>query len=292
MNKILLVDDEKHILQDLGNQLRNRKYAIYTVSSLEDAKKIILCENLDFAIIDLKLDFTSEFSGIKIVNYAKRNRPEIKTLILSAYPFEDVKEQLKQQLSGQIEPGKILDEIEKDYISKGGKKNYILAIIEKLEELKHKEKRKTCFVIMPFSATPSCTKQQWLDIFKNLIKPAVEESGYEYECIRSEPLVGNIIENMLDKLNRADIVIADLTDKNPNVFYELGVRHALRNLTILIAQNVDDVPFDLRPYATQIYDWKTTDGRHNFKEQIKLTIKLLEENPNEAVSPVRKYLRS
>jgi CheY-like chemotaxis protein len=291
MERVLLVDDEKNILEDLGKHLRKKNYAVYTASTIEDARKIILSEELDYAIIDLKLEVTSEVGGIKVVNYAKRNRPKIRTIILSAYPFEHVKEQIGSDLKNEPDKAKILAEIEEDYVSKGGEKNYILAILEKLGQFKQTKKKKTCFVIMPFAKTQSCDETEWTEIYKNMIKPAIEDSGYSYTCARSEALLGNVIENILDELNRADVVIADLTDRNPNVYYELGVRHALRDATILISQRLDDIPFDLRSHAIQTYNWKTSDGRKEFKKKMREIIGIIEQEPKNSISPVRKYLK-
>jgi len=291
MDRILLVDDEQQILTDLGKRLRGRVFAVYTASTIDDARKIILSEELDYAIIDLKLEVSSEVGGIKVVNFAKRNRPKIRTIILSAYPFEHVKEQLGSFLKDEPDREKILREIEEDYVSKGGEKNYIIAVLEKLGQFKQAKPKKNCFVIMPFAKTQSCEEAEWTEIFKSMIKPAIEDSGYPYVCKRSDALVGNIIENILDELNRADIVIADLTDRNPNVYYELGVRHALRDATILIAQRIDDIPFDLRSNAIQVYNWKTSDGRKEFKKKVKEVLCVIEDKPKNSISPVRKYLK-
>jgi CheY-like chemotaxis protein len=291
MERVLLVDDEIHILDDLGKQLRKRDFAVYTAKTIDDARKIILSEELDYAIIDLKLEISSEVGGIKVVNFAKRNRPKIRTIILSAYPFDHVKEQIESDLRDEPDKEKILAEIAEDYVSKGGEKNYIIAILEKLNQFKQIIKKKSCFVIMPFAKTQSCEETEWTEIFKKMIKPAIEDSGYPYVCKRSEALMGNIIENILDELNRADIVVGDLTDRNPNVYYELGVRHALRDSTILISQRIDDIPFDLRSHAIQTYNWRTSDGRKEFKKKIKEIMDLIEQEPKNSISPIRKYLK-
>lgn len=52
---------------------------------------------------------------------------------------------------------------------------------------------RTCFVIMPFSTTASCTKEEWTWIFKNVFKPAVEGAGLDYGCRRSVATRGNIV---------------------------------------------------------------------------------------------------
>ncbi|NIM17854.1 MAG: response regulator [Candidatus Aminicenantes bacterium] len=290
MKKVLLLDDEKHIREDLGNELRESGYAVHTAEKVEEARKIILSEEIDYAFIDLKLDYSSEYSGIKVVNFAKRNQPKLKAIILSAYPFEQVKAQLRKELEEEIGYEKILKEIEEDYIYKGGEQNYIDAVLDKLKELKQVQEIKNCFVIMPFSSTNSCTEDEWSEIFENVIKPAVEKSGFNYKCERANLPFGSIIEDILDNLNRSELVIADLTDRNPNVLYELGVRHTIGSPAIMTAQSKADIPFDLLSYSFIIYGWKTKKEKDKFKKQIKEVIAYLEENPHKAVSPVRKYL--
>jgi hypothetical protein len=114
---------------------------------------------------------------------------------------------------------------------------------------------------MPFSATSSCNEEEWTHIFENILKPAIEEAGLEYNCRRSSATRGNIVAAIMRDLNDAYVVIADLTDQNPNVFYELGVRHSLKNRTIIIAQKREDIPSDLQNYAYHVYSWKTQKGK-------------------------------
>ena len=279
MKSILLLDDEEHIRRDLGNYLQENGFAVYKASTIEEAKKIVFSEKLEYAIVDLQIDYQHDYSGTIVVNFIKRNQPKVRVIILSAYSCDDV-------ISSKLPLGY------DGYLLKGDQENYIHAAYKKILELEAKKPKKKCFVIMPFSDTKSCSEKEWLEIFNHLIKPAVEESDFNYECKRSEALSGNIIEQIMDDLNRADIVIADLTDKNPNVFYELGVRHALRNATVLITQNMEDIPFDLRPYAAQLYRWKVTEDKQRFKSRIKEIFKFIENNPDKSISPVKKYLSS
>ena len=275
---VLLLDDEENIRRDLGNRLRSKGFSVHTADSAEAAKKIILSERIDCAIVDLVIDWHSEFSGAAIVNFLKRNQPKARAVVLSAYALDDrIRANLEVEIDG--------------YVRKGGTENYITAVLEKLSDLFTSVPPKKCFVIMPFSASKSCTEQQWTEIFDKVIKPAVEKSGYGYVCERSSARIGNIIDDILDSLNRADIVIADMTDRNPNVFYELGVRHALRNATILIAQSLSDIPFDLHPYATQEYGWKLDSEKKAFVKCIRDIVRLIESEPDKAISPVRKYLK-
>ena len=277
MQSILLVDDEIHIRRDLGSRLRSRGYVVHVAEDLERAEKIVYCEKLDYAIVDLKIDWRAEFGGALIASFVKKSQPRAKVIVLTAYPIDDnVRSMFDVEFDG--------------YIEKGGEENYIEAVLRTLEELRNRPDFRKCFVLMPFSATKSCSEDQWSYIFTGMIKPAVERSGFAFACKRSDVPTGSIIEHILDEVNRADLVIADLTDRNPNVFYELGVRHALRDSTILVAQDINDVPFDLRPYAVVVYDWKTDIGRKDFKKRIKRIIESLDGEPSQGASPVRKYL--
>lgn len=143
---------------------------------------------------------------------------------------------------------------------------------------------------MPFSSTKSCTEQKWTEIFDFIIKPAVEESGLDYECERSVAGRENIIKGILEALNKANVVIADLTDNNSNVFYELGVRHTLANRTILIAQGEEHIPFDLRPYPVAFYS-ESPARIAGFKREIKKKLEDIETNPERSDNPVADFLK-
>ena len=156
---------------------------------------------------------------------------------------------------------------------------------------KRKQTTKLCYVIMPFSDTDSCSAGQWTTIFNGLIKPAVEEAGLGYRCLRSKARTGNIIKNIVQDLYSANVVIADLTDKRPNVFYELGVRHTLRHRTILIAQSRHDISSDLDGYASHEYDWNTEPGQEQFRANIRDSLQYIEEDPDRSDNPVSDFLQ-
>lgn len=149
---------------------------------------------------------------------------------------------------------------------------------------------RTCFVIMPFSNTVSCTEDEWNQIFEKVFKPAIENSGLEYECRRSVATRGNIVASILQELSDAYVVLADLTDRNANVFYELGVRHTLKDRTILLAQKKEDIPFDLLAYAYHVYDWKTDKGRAELAEKLTQLLAEIDSNPERPDNPVSDFL--
>ena len=276
---VLLLDDKPNIRKDLGSRLEQNGYAVHKAETIEESKKIILSEKIDYAIIDLKVDYQSEVGGIEVVGFAKRHQPKAKTIVLSGWDISDV--DIPDDLKNQVDR----------FVSKKGPTNYILAVLQALNELIGQQEKKHCFVIMPFSSTQSCTKEEWTEIFDEVIKPAIEKSGHGYVCTRSNPVQGSIIEDILDNLDRADLVVADLTDRNPNVFYELGVRHSLRDSTILLTQRLKDIPFDLRPYVVQEYSWKTKPARRKFFTLMKEIVRRIDADPKAGASPIRKYLQ-
>ncbi len=116
---------------------------------------------------------------------------------------------------------------------------------------------KTCFVVMGFGEKVDFQTGRKLNLdasYHNMIKPAVEDAGLK--CVRADEIIhsGIIDVPMYEQLLQADIVIADLSTYNPNAFYELGVRHALRPFsTIVIAEDKLNYPFDVNHIVIRKY---------------------------------------
>lgn len=111
------------------------------------------------------------------------------------------------------------------------------------------KKQKLCFVIMGFGKKTDLSTGKTLDLdktYKNIIKPAAEEAGFQ--CVRADEIQdsGLIDKSMYALLMHADLVIADISTYNPNAIYELGIRHAVRPYsTIIIKEQEGTIPFDL-----------------------------------------------
>lgn len=102
------------------------------------------------------------------------------------------------------------------------------------------------FVLMPFSESLN-------DVYEFLIKSALSEVGYKVERADDIKSQSNILEDIIKGIVGSDLIVADLTDSNANVYYELGIAHALQKRVVLITQDVDDLPFDLRSYRVVSY---------------------------------------
>ena len=119
------------------------------------------------------------------------------------------------------------------------------------------EPLKQCFVVMPIGSGEEY--DSYLNRYNHLFKPAVEtfkiDDRQVYKCLRADLISrsGSITKSVLEHLYHADLVLADLTTLNPNVFYELGVRHFLRQGTILVALAGTKLPFDVEDLRVVFY---------------------------------------
>lgn len=122
----------------------------------------------------------------------------------------------------------------------------------------------SCFVLMPF-------KKKFDGVYK-AIKNVLDEE-LNIECKRADDFrKPHIIETILKAINTSEYVIADLTEANPNVFYELGLTHCLKEIdrVIILAQKIKFVPFDLQQFRCIVYEQSKT-GLKKLKAELKKT---------------------
>ena len=110
-----------------------------------------------------------------------------------------------------------------------------------------KTEKTTCFVLMPF-------RPNFERLYDDHIKPTLEKVGYEVLKANDLYTTSPIIEDIWEQINKSKLIVADVTGKNANVFYELGIAHTVGKETIIITQNDDDVPFDLKHLRYFRYD--------------------------------------
>jgi len=110
---------------------------------------------------------------------------------------------------------------------------------------------KTCFVIMPFSETTKQHTESYWDGFYATLERIM--TGLSYKCARSDTGPYSIIKNIILNLQKSDLTVAVLTDRNANVYYELGVRHSLKDGTVMIIDKLQAPPFDVSGYGIVTY---------------------------------------
>ena len=86
------------------------------------------------------------------------------------------------------------------------------------------------------------------------IKESCKDAGAHCERVDEQTYNETILERIYNQINKADLIIADMTGKNPNVFYEVGYAHALNKPTVLLTQDAKDIPFDLQSYPHIVYN--------------------------------------
>lgn len=105
------------------------------------------------------------------------------------------------------------------------------------------------FVLMPLS-------KDFDDVYQLGIKATCKDVGLYCERVDEQIFQETILERIYNQIYKADLIIADMTGKNPNVFYEVGYAHALGKNVILLTKNSEDIPFDLKHYPHIIYNDK------------------------------------
>ena len=107
--------------------------------------------------------------------------------------------------------------------------------------------RLTAFIIMPFDS-------EFSDVYAGFLNPVLKENGFDVKRADDIESQQNILRDIVEQIDQSDLIVADLTGLNPNVFYELGLAHALRKSVLLITQSIEEVPFDLKSYRLLEYD--------------------------------------
>ncbi len=151
------------------------------------------------------------------------------------------------------------------------------------------EEEKVAFVIMPFSNTTSEHKEEyWTGHFEKILKPTIEKVGLKAE--RSDELRGDILAQIINKLVFSYVVVAELTDLNPNVFWELGVRQSFKHRTITIAQNDTPLPFDVGHKHTHFYYPQDHLKMTEFYKQFEKALRSCLDEPDKSDSQVLEVL--
>jgi hypothetical protein len=124
--------------------------------------------------------------------------------------------------------------------------------------------RADVFVAMPFKDIPRA-------VYTEHITPVVQSLGLS--VLRADDFFGAhaILTDIWNAINGCRAVIADCTNRNANVFYEIGIAHTLGRPVILITQTLDDVPFDIRHLRTFRYEY-TPPGMKSFERELSRAI--------------------
>ena len=135
----------------------------------------------------------------------------------------------------------------------------------------------SCFVLMPFGDPIG-------GYYADVYEPAIEKAGLQ--PVRADADIfgtGKIIDQIWEGINAAKVLVAELTNRNPNVFYELGLARALGKPVVLVSSNENDVPFDLKHIRVIYYDVMDPFWGQKLIEKVAENILSAISDPEEAV---------
>lgn len=137
------------------------------------------------------------------------------------------------------------------------------------------------FVLMPFD-------DEFEAVYEQLIRAPLEGAGFTVRradsLLNQQSILRDIVRGIVD----AELIVADVTGLNSNVLYELGLAHALGKRTIMITRNIDELPFDLRPYKANAYSVLFSEA-HKLKDLLVAVGEAVKANKAEFSNPVQDY---
>lgn len=121
--------------------------------------------------------------------------------------------------------------------------------------------RPKAFVLMPFS-------DEFGDLYELGIRAACEAANVDCERVDEKVFQDLIISKIYQEIANCDVIIADVTGRNPNVFYELGYAHALHKKTIILVSSASEIPFDLTMHQHIIYNGSIRNVRNRLESHL------------------------
>lgn len=153
---------------------------------------------------------------------------------------------------------------------------------------------KVCFYIAPIGSDNS-EERKHSDLFlENIVSPAIE--GFGFKVVRADNIskAGMITSQIIDYIVNAGLVICDLSFHNPNVFYELSLRHSTKKPTVHIIRKKDGIPFDINDFRTIIIDdtdiYTLIPAIESYKSQIAQQVRQMLDEPESIDNPILSYL--
>ena len=145
-----------------------------------------------------------------------------------------------------------------------------------IQNARPREFLETCFVMMPFGS--------WFDTYyQDIYAPAIRDAGFE--PVRADELfsTGSVVEQIWEQIEKSAVLLADLTDKNANVFYELGLAHAARKPVVFTSRRVEDIPFDLRHLRVIVYETQEPNWSSKLQAAITDYLKNAAKDPDKSI---------
>ena len=145
---------------------------------------------------------------------------------------------------------------------------------------------KACFVISPIGIPDSETRKRSDLVLRYIIKPAVTECGYKATRADEMPDPGMITSQVIQRILNDPLVVADLSEHNANVFYELALRHATKKPLVQLIAKGERIPFDVAGMRTITVDHRDLESVEVTKQEIAAQVRAMEKAGEAIESPV------
>lgn len=148
--------------------------------------------------------------------------------------------------------------------------------------------KKTCFIIGPIGDPETDIRKRADDLLKYIIKDALEQPPFDMTVDRADEMQkpGLIPGQVIERVVNADLVVADLADSNPNVFYELALRHVSQKPVVHMLLEGQKLPFDIAPQRTIYYSTTSLASAAEAKKDLAKHAAAVLENPDSADNPI------
>ena len=149
--------------------------------------------------------------------------------------------------------------------------------------------KKVCFFVSPIGHA-NCAERKRADQIKRHVLNEVMAGKYKVVRADELPQPGSITHQVIKLLHEADLVVADLTGANPNVVYELAIRHSFNKISIHLIKKGEKIPFDLRDERTIDFDLADPDSVDDCKQQLTKVLKEMNRKKFQYSSPIFRVL--
>lgn len=166
-----------------------------------------------------------------------------------------------------------------------------LSSITQRAELRHTAcmTARTVFVISPIGSPGSVEHRRYWLTLEYIVKKAFQDDRWEVVRADEESSPDSITTQVIGRIIEADLIIADLTDHNPNVFYELAVAHGYQKSVIHLMQDGQKVPFDVVDQRVIFYDLADPESVDKARQALKNSVEWLDANPGQSRNPLSAY---
>jgi ActR/RegA family two-component response regulator len=240
---VLVVEDLKN-WQETLSEILEIKYDVQIAASYDEAVAVLQNGKLfQVIIVDPRLEEEdlNKKDGIYLIEHIGDIEEFVNIIVLTAYA--SIPEAVKA-----LRDLNVFDYVEKNPKGKAfDPQQFLTTVTKAVEDAQRKREGPFAFTLMPFTA-------DFFEIHKEL-KEAIEET-FALACKRADDFFEprRLMDDIERCIKTAELVVADLTGRNPNVFYEVGLCHGLGQTVFLLTQKIEDVPPDLQDVRLIVYE--------------------------------------